>query len=195
MAKKRTKTTASSFRRQKAHSRAQDYIERVYAEDGLIFSVTKEGQKKMFTVREAVTRVQAINLQMQEISNLLKDPTKSSSSLQDQLQRGYNFIKTVANVCKEAQKQKDSGNKKTKLLNNFVEGKDVDGRAISSSEDQRTQYLMLQLSTLDEKDIRTVLRSKEYTHEQQENILSRMHTLNMTTAMNFDLKGDSDLIL
>ena len=193
MSKKRTKTTASSFRRQKAHSKAQDYIERLYAEDGLIFSITKEGAKKMFTVREAVTRAEAINLQMQEISNLLKDPTKTSKSLEEQLRRGYTFIKKVGEVCREAQMQKDSGSKKTELLNNFVEGKNIDGSAQTYNEDQRTEYLILQLNTLDEKDIRTVLRSKQHTHEQQEAILSRMHTLNLTTQMGF--QGESDLVL
>jgi len=194
MAKQRTKATTSSFRRKKQHTKAQDYLERVYAEDGVIFSVTKDGQKKMFTVREAVTRAHAINLQMQEIANLLKDPTKTSKSLEEQLKRGYKFVKQIGEVCREAQKQKESGNKKAELLTNFVEGKDMDGNAISNTdEDQRVMFLMSQLNTLDEKDIRTVLRSKKHTHNQQEAILSRMHTLNMTSRMNF--KGDSDLIL
>lgn len=185
--------TRKSFRKELNHQKAQTYIERVWAEDGMVFSVTKEGQSKIQTVKEAATACMKINEHMVYIQKILNDPAKASQALKRELDKGNQFIELVTKVCREAMSQKDSGNKKTQLLQNFVNHKDLNGKDNTlTDEDQRTEFLMLQLHTLDEQDIRAVLRNKEMSHPQQEFVLSRMHTQNMAREQNF---GESDRIM
>jgi hypothetical protein len=193
MSKQRTKKTRSSFRRAQQHKKAQSLIERVWAEDGMVFSVTKDGQSKIQTVKEAATSCMAINAHMTYIQNLMKDPSKDNQVLREELRKGNDFIKLVSNVCRQAQAQKEAGNKKTDLLQNFVNHKDINGKDNAlTDEDQRVEFLSMQLHTLDEQEIRAVLRNKSLPHAAQEQVLTRMHTQNLAEQQNF---GKSDIIL
>ena len=173
MSRQRTKKTRSSYRRAQQHKKAQSLIERVWAEDGMVFSITKDGQSKIQTVKEAATACIHINQHMNYLQKLISDPTKDNQVLRDELKKGNEFIKIVTDVCRQAQAQKESGDKKTELLQNFVNHKDINGNDNRlTDEDQRVEFLAMQLHSLDEKDIRAVLRNKQLSHEQQEHAKS-----------------------
>jgi hypothetical protein len=195
MTRQRTKQTKSAHRRQVAHRKQQDFIVRSWAEDGMVFTEDKNGVKKMHTVKEAAIKAVELNKQLAELKNLQMLPGNSVSDLKDQEKRSHTFINRIIELCRLASSQLESGDKKTTLLQNFVEGKDLTGqKLVITDEDTRIEHLVMQLHTLDEHDIRAMLRNKTVTNpEMQEKILSRMHTQNMAAAANFE-KG-KDLIL
>jgi hypothetical protein len=193
MSNKRTKTPRSSFKKVKAHKKSTSLIERVWAEDGMVFSITTEGQTKLQSVKEAATACMKINEHMVYLQELINDPLKDNQSLRQELAKGNTFIELVTKVCREAMVQKAAGNNKTDLLQNFVNHKDADGNDNTLvDEDQRIEFLLSQFNTLDEQDIRAVVRNLSLTPDQQDSVISRMHTQNMATKQNFK---KSDVII
>jgi hypothetical protein len=174
--------------KQLAHDRAQDQIEHMWAEDGVIHVIDKKGTRHMYTVKEAAQKAVLINQQLEAIDKIQRNPALASQSLKNQLDRGNAFVTKVIELCKIAKRQQQSSNKqdKTSLLNNFLEGKDPNGNKIKiTDEDKLIELYKSEFFTLDYSDIRDVLRSKSLAEEHKKPFLSRMHTQKVAEANNF----------
>ena len=188
---KRVRNTAKEAKtraKQRAHALANIYIERIWAEDGLIHSIDIKGIKKMRSIAEAAKLAVGINLQLSHIHHLMKDPANSASDLKQQLDSGYTFIKKVAELCREARKQIDSGDNKTKMMQNLVQGLDIHGKKpVVTDEDTIIERYMFQYPTLSEQDIRAIVRAPTLPpNKTVPQILSHMHSINISRGSGFN---------
>jgi hypothetical protein len=168
--------------KQRAAERNESPIERIYAEDGVIIAVTKDGTRKMHTVREAAIKAQSISNHMAELVSIINSSSSSNISLVNQLKKGQTLVRQISDACREALKQKDTNSSKTKLFQNFISSKTADGKDIASldTEDDVVQRYMLLCPTVDEADIRAVLRSS-LAQPEKDALLNQAHISNMAS--------------
>ena len=109
-------------------------IERLWAENGVVRVVTKDGKGTTLTVKEAAQRASAL----------------SQMDVPDWYKKKRNdLVDNIISVCRLAQnQQEDPRDKKTKALTNVLAGKSMEGGEVRETVDQLIQRFMFMFSTL-----------------------------------------------
>ena len=147
-----------------------DIIERIWAENGLVYFLDKEGNSGFHTVKEAALRARSINL--------MPYPAWQRATVQK-------LVESIVEACKEAQAQRSDPQKSKKVaaITNMVDGKMPDGSPMReiTDEDELVQSYMFQFATLDESSIRAVLRDDRLDRPRKERLLMEIHRQNMAS--------------
>jgi hypothetical protein len=144
-------------------------LERIYAENGLVYSVDEKGVTVKHEIIDAALKARSLNCM--PIPANMKDLKKRRDHLVDQ----------ILQAIQEAQKQRESPKDKaenyiTKLLNN----KDEKGNIIVPTEDMNIQAYLLKYFTLTESEIAAVLRHIDRP-DMREVILGEKHQERVTS--------------
>jgi hypothetical protein len=145
-------------------------IERMWADKGVINILKKDGSTNVLTVGEAAARAVQINAM----------PTFNENERKHRLF----FVENIISLCREAKSQlEDRSDKATQDLHNMLDGKLPDGTPVSDSKfltyDVQIQQFLFKYTTLSEKEVITVVENKDYTVDQKDFILQRIHAQRM----------------
>lgn len=140
-------------------------IERIWAENGVVKVLTKEGHQTTLTVRQAAQRAQALN-NMQ-----VPDWHKK---------RRNELVSKIIEVCREAKAQsEDPKDEKTKAITNVLAGKAADGTEIKETLDQKVQRYMFTYPTLSEREVGAIVISQDIDEKQKDMLMKEIHRQNM----------------
>jgi hypothetical protein len=141
-----------------------DIIERVWAADGLVHWQDKSGRTGWHTIKEAALRAHSINM--------MPYPAWQKPQVQK-------LVETIVEACREAQAQRSDPqkSKKTAAIINLVDRKMPDGSPMGDpdDEDKHIQALMFQFPTLDERDIRAILRDDRLDMPRKKSLMQEIH--------------------
>ena len=142
-----------------------EYIERVWAENGVIKTLTKTGQESTMTVKDAAMRAQQLN--------------KAKMPGWHHAQRDR-FLQMIILACREAQSQLEApGNKKEQLVANVLAGKTAEGEAMpEQNKDEETLIVSYQTMypTLTYDEIREVLREERLNIKRKEEMMATINS-------------------
>jgi len=143
-------------------------IERVWAENGVIRVEDSKGKIISMDVSSALFRAQQLNnmLGAEGVPNDVRDHT-------------LGLVEKIVMSCKEARHQSESpSNKKTEALSNAMKGLTLEGKNPDDveSEDQKIARYQFMFSTLEDKEISTVLRESSLTAMQKEYMMRQIHS-------------------
>ena len=162
--RKKKKTTSNTKVRNVIKSKLE-YIERIWAEDGIVKVQTKDGRTSNLTVREAAIKATQLN----------------SMPVQAHLRsHQLELIETIVNACKKAKSQSldPFASKKTQGIQNVLEGKTFEGKdpnEIKRDEDTEVQKYLFMFPTVLEDEVRAVVNEQALHITQKEQILNHLH--------------------
>jgi hypothetical protein len=140
-------------------------IERLWAENGIVNVMCKDGQHTTLTITEAAHRAFALN--GMDVPDWYK---KSRNTL----------VERIIEVCKEAKKQQeDPKDKKTEAVKNILQGKSLDGKEIKETIDQLIKRFSFMFPTLSQKEIEVVASNKDISVKNKERLLKEIHRQRM----------------
>jgi hypothetical protein len=143
-------------------------VERIWAEDGTVRILTKDGREKMFPWQEAAERCRELIRMNQKIMVLNTDLKESH----------FELIEKITKACHEAKSQAGGHfkSKKTEQVQNFINHRDIKGRPIDDTafNDRNMEHYLQHYHKLESWEIENVLKSN-YPSNMKKNVLKAMH--------------------
>ncbi len=143
-------------------------IERVWAANGVVNILTKDGRASTLTAKQAAERALALN--RMDIPDWYK---KTRNDL----------VEKIIEACREARaQQEDPRDNKTKAVVNALKGKSLDGKDVTETVDQQVQRYMFMFHTITEGEAEAVASNKDYSIPQKEIVLKEIHRQRMASS-------------
>jgi hypothetical protein len=145
----------------KASKEDWEYIDHIWAENGVVRARDKTGKVTTKTVKQAAQ--EAVQLNLMPVNDWHKKKHQA-------------FIQKIIDVCREARAQLESGDKKTTELNNLISGLTPDGKPIPLT----METLMKMHDELSEEEIVAVMRNTALSDSQKMKYLNDEHVRRFT---------------
>lgn len=146
-------------------------IERIWAENGVVLAVDKEGQQTSMTVSEAARKAIALN----------------QMDVPDWHKKARNDLVTeIIEVCRKAKSQQETpSSTKEKAVTNVLQGKTAEGKIPVYSKQQQIEHYLFKYYTLKEHEAEAVVASSLPPHRKEE-VLKEIHRQNMMQMEDID---------
>lgn len=149
------------------------YMERIWAENGVVNIETKTGELRTMTVRDAASRAMVLNQ--------MPVPAWERGKLND-------LITKIKDVCMEAQAQRETPkDKKTEIVQNILEGKNTEGKIPVESNSQLVDRFMFQYPSLTKREVEVIAYNDHLPLSKKEEIVKEIHRQNLQSIATREL--------